>query len=314
MSDNTTEDSTGRLITKEFLESVTKLKIESFIVEEGANAGDNYNSVLHTITARVSQSTVDSSGEYETLYFLLKCYPSHPTRQKQQNNSNAFYKELSFYTGLASELVNFQTAIVGLKEDQVIRLGCPPCYGGKAINYAACEPEALTKVYSPLDNFILMTDLRKGLGFKMVAKHIGLDEHHMGVGFFELATMHAVSWAYRKRVNWDIAAVEKYSFLKQAGENERINMWMNILNESVVKVVAVIDAALGKENNVSKSLLNYARHARPAISQFRTQDEATELTLRELLRIPLNKTSSEPGRKLLSSEFTNALLIQISKG
>ncbi|ODM91728.1 hypothetical protein Ocin01_14956 [Orchesella cincta] len=270
-------------VPRELIESITGCKVLSHIVEDGSKPGDNYMSVLYSVSAEVIPPG-GSEADKETRHYLLKCYPGHPARQAYLNKSNIFNNELSFYTVWVKELVEFQTRDVGLSKDKVIVPAFPPCVGGKTVNFKDCEPEALTKVYSPLDNFIMMVDLRKTWGFTMAERTKGFDPEHVELAFTELATIHALSWAYRNRVEYDL--IKKFPFLQVDFEEEEMQMWKNIIYSSIGTAVSTMDSVLGEGNHLSKSTEAFREVVMKIIEYFIDQTEGAEHALWELHRDP----------------------------
>ncbi|CAL8069689.1 unnamed protein product [Orchesella dallaii] len=277
-------------VPRELLENITGCKVLSHIVEDGSKPGDNYMSILYSVSAEVIPAG-GSDSDKETRHYLLKCYPNHPARQGYLNKSNIFHNELSFYTIWAKELADFQTRVVGLPKENVVLPAFPPCIGGKAVNYKNCEPEELTKVYTPLDNFIMMVDLRKTWGFTMADRRKGFDADHVKLAFTELATIHALSWAYRQRVESDL--LKKFPFLKVPFEEEDMQMWNNITESSIGVAVSTMDSVFGNDNPLSKSTKAFGEKVKTIIEFFIDQEEGTENALWELHRDPPNNLVDE---------------------
>lgn len=283
-SDNPTgEDITVKLITKQFLESVLHCEICSYKVESGSKPGDNYMSVLYTIQVKLSPT--------KEVFYLLKCYPSEQSKQTNLNRSNHFYNELQFYSTLGKDLVTFQTKL-GISKP--ILLPIPPFHGGNAVNYKNLEDPPLC---SPLDNFILMTDMRKPLNFKMADRRIGLDGDHMKLTFYELATLHALSWAYKER-NEDF--LEMYPFLEKQLSQRKEEMWMGLLKENANMAVKVLDAVKGPGNNLSQAVLNFCVNGKPIFEYFHTLTTVLEDEMQKLVKKSINQTA---GKKQHFSDF-----------
>ncbi|CAL8069693.1 unnamed protein product [Orchesella dallaii] len=276
-------DDTSKLINliKNLLEDGKGYELSSFLIEEGTNLGDNFMSVLYSITVEAIHRN-DSSSKI-THHYLLKCYPSHPSRQTFLNNSNLFYKEVSFYMTWAKDVILFQKN-TQIPDEKIIQLAIPKCVLAEAINFETCEPEEKEVTHGPLSNYIMMVDLRKEGGFKMANKMIGLDVDHVKLAFNELAKMHALSWAYRNKVEWDVE--NKFPFLKRFLSPRKTEMWLGILKTNIEKAVTAIEAASGRKNVLSESLKDFSTNAKAVIESFISQTETSEESLLKLHRHP----------------------------
>lgn len=275
----TTEEIPRKLITKDFLEQQLQLEVESFHVSSGTKPGDNFMSVLYSISVK--------TGQGDMRHYMLKCYPSDPSRQQFLNKTNHFYSEVAFYTILVKDLIQFQTDVLSISKDQVIFPNIPEYHAGKAVNYLyEINEVGKEKIYSPLDNFILMTDLRKMTprGYKMVDPKQGLDLDHLMLAFQELATLHAVGWAYRKTVTWDL--LEKFPFLERPPKNaKKREAWLNLLKENAYCAIDAIDKVRGKGNPWSQAVLSFVENrGSMALEYFSSQNEELEMSLQKMLR------------------------------
>lgn len=268
------------LITKEFIQFHTKDKVLAVSIKDGTNPGENFMSVLYSVEVQVENK--GDKGESEPRHhLLLKCYPSHPSRQKHLNKKNLFFQEVSFYNGITKDLIQFQSELVGLPRESIISLSLPPFLGGKAVDYHSKDFSNEEKIYSPLDNYILMTDLRS-LGYRMADSKIGLDGDHMKLAFSELATLHALSWAYENKAGQSL--VKKYPFLRKPINPGSSNMWLQILAENAKTAMKAIDSLLGDGSDLSKAIHKFSTEAEVIIQYFSSQDESLEALLGDKLR------------------------------
>lgn len=266
-----------QVITKEFLESVLNLKIASFTIKSGTKPGDNFMSVLYSISVEIESEDLDPQNHH----YLIKCYPGDPSQQKYLNKANHFYSELCFYTTLARDLVQFPKT--GDPNTQIL-LAFPPFHAGKAVNFQQDLNGAPEKIYSPLDNFILMTDLRNELGYKMGPR--AMDVEHVKLAFIELAKVHAISWAYKESFEEkDEHFISKYPFLKRTPNPRKTEMWLGLLKENGKKAVEALDKVKGKRNLWSKSIEQFCEKGKAVLEYNSYAGEDEENQMQKLLEI-----------------------------
>ncbi|CAG7734310.1 unnamed protein product, partial [Allacma fusca] len=204
------------VISKEFVEEFLQKKITYLKVSKGSNPGDNFTSILFAIEVKVC-------GESEPLHLLLKTYPALQSRQKFLNETNLFLKEIKVYKEFLPDLIEFQRRELGHK---VITPAVPPFVAGKAIDFS--KELDVGKLLSPLDNYLVMVDIRKTWGFQMVEKQIGLDYSHTRLAVAELAKLHALSWAMKEKQNLS-SLLTKYPYL--------VEMCFSRINSSIDNLV-----------------------------------------------------------------------------
>lgn len=268
-------------IPKSIVEQVSGCQVLTYLIENGSKPGDNWMSVLYTVTAQVLPP---GKSEPETRYYLFKCYPQHQGRQVYLNKTNFFHNELCFYSVWTKALVNFQTEVLGIPKDSVISPALPPFIGGEAVNFKENFEEKRHKVYKPLDNFFVMTDVRRTWGYEMVDSKLGLSFAHASLAVKELATIHALSWVYRQKVENNL--LERFPFLTCALDQEDSQMWGKIVSQNVQVAVNAMNAVLGPDNHLSKSAIDYETRVEKIIRIFLEQPETAERECWALHRQP----------------------------
>jgi len=137
MEDSTVENIT---IDHEFIESILDKDTElvSYTISPGSKPGDNFMSVIYSIDLETRNKIISTKKEnkesVETRNWLLKCFPSLPSRQRFNTKSNLFYRELEVYQTWLPELERFQREVLKLK----IPVNLPFTYAvaGKATDFS----------------------------------------------------------------------------------------------------------------------------------------------------------------------------------
>jgi len=101
--------------------------------------------------------------------------------------------------------------------------------------------------YVPLDNFLILTDVRKTSGFKMANQHSSLDWDHCSLVVSELAKIHATSWAYQNKLGASRLS-DHFHCLKQmpSGHLER----QNYLNSHFESALETLEIRFGKDSPI----------------------------------------------------------------
>jgi hypothetical protein len=218
-------------ITKEFLEGHLKEAVDSFSIRSGSNAGDNYTSILYSI------DVVLKSGK--ELFLLLKVFPYHPARQDFLKMVNIFSKEVSAYSIWIPALQ---------KLDPNFKLPFAPYLGGQAVDFKA--PGADKTKTGFLDNYILMTDIRKTHGYTMTDRRKGLDFEHTKLVLKELGKIHAASWVYMQKKGTEVLWGE-FPFLKDEMFNDEMAEQFAPMMEGITaQAINHVKDALGNDSPV----------------------------------------------------------------
>lgn len=269
-------------IPRSIVEEIAGAAVLTYLIEDGSKPGDNFMSVIYTITADV---ITEEGRSKERRHYLFKCYPRHPARQAYLNKTNMFHNELSFYSIWVKALKEFQTDVLEIPLESVLTPAFPPYIGGKAIDFSKRSlEEDSSKIYQPIENFIVLTDLRRELGYKMLDRTVGLELDHINLTIIELAKIHALSWAYRQKVEDNL--LKKFPFLEPAFDDEDKVMWGNIVGQNVEIAVNTMDEALGPGNHLTKSILTIGGKVLKVIELFLDQKEEDERKGWELHREP----------------------------
>ncbi len=269
-------------IPRSIVEEIAGGPVLTYLIEDGSKPGDNFMSVIYTITADV---ITEEGQNKERRHYLFKCYPRHPARQAYLNKTNMFHNELSFYSIWVTALKEFQTDVLEIPLESLLIPAFPPYIGGKAIDFSKNSfEENSSKVYQPIENFIVLTDLRKELGYKMFDRTKGLQLDHIILVITELAKIHALSWAYRQKVEDNL--LKKFPFLEPSFDKEDMVMWGNIVGQNVEIAVQTMDAALGPDNHLTKSILRIGDKVLKVIELFIEQKEEDERNGWDLHREP----------------------------
>ncbi|CAG7700789.1 unnamed protein product [Allacma fusca] len=195
-------------VTKDFLESVLGYKIHRFCLHAGSSLGDNYSCDLFGVDIWLD------AGTSVTLSIIIKCYPTNVARQMILDSTNSFETELGVYKQVLPELYKIQP------KEKLIDLNFPEFIFGQHV--PPDKRASLGRPMMPVDNCIILPDLRQKGGFRLRDKFLSFDEPHFSLMVEALAKIHAISWVYKCK-SGVMQLHEKYPFLKKTMSQESLS-------------------------------------------------------------------------------------------
>jgi len=151
---------------------------------------------------------------------------------------------------------------------------------------------------NPLDNFIMMEDLRKSRGLVMPNRKEPLDIHHMRLVIAALAKSHAVSWAYKTKVGGDLHS--KFPFLRLHVHKDGMESWGDLAESNMDEEIKEIEKAFGAESGITKGTKAFKQFMKPLLQVFRGQD--VEPLCTKIMRVKDSTKDDEIlGKSLLQS-------------
>lgn len=104
------------------------------------------------------------------------------------------------------------------------------------------------------ENFIIMTDLRKTSGCKMVERTDGLDITHASLVLEEIAKLHANTWAYKQKNGLRLLSSKYDCFEDQMyTKQQMIDSFKPLMDSICDNTLKVIEEAIGNEHQAYKS-------------------------------------------------------------
>jgi len=126
------------------------------------------------------------------------------------------------------------------------------------------------KVQDPLQNVILMEDMKRTWGFRMTNRREPLDIHHMRLVIPALAKVHALSWAYKHHVEPDVTS--KFPFLKNSFGESDFEMWATVSTMNMDQALVVLEKELGNDSPVTQAAVNFKSNLRKILRVFMGDD------------------------------------------
>uniref|UniRef100_A0A336L3U0 CSON003421 protein n=1 Tax=Culicoides sonorensis TaxID=179676 RepID=A0A336L3U0_CULSO len=157
-----------------FEKFVPNLVIESIEKTQGTEKGDNYTSVLDSVTLKGIVKNGNTITEWKRAVFC-KRLPESVARRETYKSIGLFHNEIAFYKNIYPEFKKYQQ-----------EFNVEP---GKTFI-------ALPKCYYAEDNILVLADLRDD-GFKMQNRIRGLSIDELKGVFSELAKFHGLSLAMK---------------------------------------------------------------------------------------------------------------------
>jgi hypothetical protein len=137
------------------------------------------------------------------------------------------------------------------------------------------------KTLNPLENYIIMEDLRKTYGFRMTDRRGSLDLNHMRLVFDALARVHSLSHAYRHHVEQDL--VGNFPSLIPNFDEQFIGTWCEMLAHNLNEQVTIYDQEFGPGNVLSNAAKKFSAMRKTVFDIFlgKSTAECLEQLLRE---------------------------------
>jgi len=160
--------------------------------------------------------------------------------------------------------------------------------------------EFIGKTQDPLDNAIVMEDMKRTWGFRMTNRREPLDIHHMRLVIQALAKVHALSWAYKHHDGQEIT--EKYPFLKNSLTATDFEIWASTYDANFDKAIGVLEKELGNESYITKAAVNFKSILRQVLRAF--MGEEMSKIYSELIRVkPEDNYGEGKGRINVNKDY-----------
>lgn len=192
------------IVTPDILDAIIKnnnrpdLEFVDFDAKAATKAGDNYMSLIYSVTINFKTKT----GEKEVLPVILKVLPRNEIRIKMITDANIFVRDVNMYDKVLPALERFQREVVGLSKDEIYT-PWPKCF--------ACKTDGK-------NDYIAMEDL-KVQGFRMANRKVGLDFDHCEVVMKAMARFHALSYGLYQgdfdKIVQDYPYLEEFAFSEE---------------------------------------------------------------------------------------------------